>query len=100
LDDPRASIVHPAVGEERAGAMKLNRLTFGLVAAAIATAVTSVLALVIAAAGGRTGPKLLLLIFGGAAGAVMWLGEASGLMRDALQKSPEPVLGLDTRRSS
>ena len=72
--------------------MKFNRLTFGIVAA--------VLALAMEAGGGRMRAKALLLICAGVAGAVMWIGESSGLMREALQPSAEPVLGLDKRRSS
>ena len=80
--------------------MKFNRLTFGIVAAVIAAAATAIVALVMNIGGWRMSARFLLLVFGGVAGAVMWIGEASGLMRDAFQSAPEPVLGLDERRPS
>jgi hypothetical protein len=80
--------------------VRFSRLTFGIVAAGVATAVTTALALVLYAHGDHLRPRVLLLVFAAVAGAVMWLGEGSGVMRDAFQESPEPVLGLDKRRSS
>ena len=80
--------------------MTFNRLTFGIVAAVVAAAVTAALALVLNAQGAQLRPRVLLVVFAAVAGAVMWLGEASGLMRAAFQEPPEPVLGLDQRRSS
>jgi hypothetical protein len=80
--------------------VKFNRLTFGILAAVVAAAATAVVALMMGAGGGRRSAKFLLMVFAGVAGAVMWAGEASGLMREAFEPSSEPVLGLDKRRSS